>query len=227
MYMLNLSGQLREATFFSRSSNSERSTLDLSSSRTRFMRCRFSSILSVFFPTCSYMPSNLFCIPGTASITGLNSALMASMSTPTSVGLNLSSFLRCFFIRNIIMETEFLVKHIFSENGTKCCKNYGLGVVFQHRAMNFNIGPIRNCISNGVNIGTTAPARKLDINGSSIIYDQTATTGTSNLTIRAGAGQATGPGEKLEVSGNIKLTGRIRQGNGAAGRGRRRDNEYL
>ena len=106
-----------EATFFSRSSKSLRSTLDLSSSKTRFIRSsfrvmsrRFSSIFSVFFPTCSNMLSNLFCMPGIASRTGLNSALIASISTPTSVALNLLSFLRRFFINNIIIEREFSVK---------------------------------------------------------------------------------------------------------------------
>ena len=111
-----------EATFFSRSSNSLRSTFDLRRSRISlitsalpFMRCRFNRISSVFLPACSYMPSNLLCMPGMASKAGLNSALMASIRGPTSVRLNLPSFLGCFFITHIIVRRGFLVKHIFSE----------------------------------------------------------------------------------------------------------------
>ena len=44
-----------------------------------------------------------------------------------------------------------------------------------------------------VGIGTTTPSVKLDVSGSTRIYDQTPTTGVSTLTIRAGAGQATSP----------------------------------
>jgi uncharacterized protein (TIGR02145 family) len=44
-----------------------------------------------------------------------------------------------------------------------------------------------------VGIGTITPSSKLDVSGSGIFYDQTATTGSTTLTIRAGAGQATNP----------------------------------
>ena len=48
---------------------------------------------------------------------------------------------------------------------------------------------------NGTNvgIGTTAPSTRLDVSGSARIYDQTAVTGSSTLSVRAGAGQATNP----------------------------------
>ncbi|MDZ7611399.1 MAG: hypothetical protein U5L10_01425 [Candidatus Moranbacteria bacterium] len=42
-------------------------------------------------------------------------------------------------------------------------------------------------------IGTQAPSSKLDVSGSARIYDQTVSTGSTTLTVRAGAGQATDP----------------------------------
>jgi hypothetical protein len=44
-----------------------------------------------------------------------------------------------------------------------------------------------------VGIGTLAPSSKLDVSGNGRFYDQTAITGSTTLTIRAGAGQATNP----------------------------------
>ena len=143
--LIELDQPVRDAAFFSRASKSLRSTLDLSSSRTRFISSRFSLISSVFssifsvllfismrlnsnslvcllrrcltncissafLPTCSNVLSNFCWMPGMASTTGLNSLRMASISAPTSVGLNLSSFLTRFFMRNIIMEGHLLVK---------------------------------------------------------------------------------------------------------------------
>ncbi|MDI3474078.1 MAG: hypothetical protein PWR30_401, partial [Candidatus Woesearchaeota archaeon] len=47
-------------------------------------------------------------------------------------------------------------------------------------------------LNNGnVGIGTTSPGAKLDVNGSAIIYDRTAGTGISTLSVLAGAGQST------------------------------------
>lgn len=42
-----------------------------------------------------------------------------------------------------------------------------------------------------VGIGTTSPAAKLDVKGNAIIYDSTATVGTTTLTVKAGANQGT------------------------------------
>jgi len=60
-----------------------------------------------------------------------------------------------------------------------------------------------------VGIGTTAPAQKLDVSGQVRIYGQTATTGVSNLTIRAGAGQATGPTHLFDIYANDGTTARF------------------
>ena len=123
--------QISEATFFSRSSNSERLTFDLSSSRINSTssavlvtisrirlisselltaRSRSNSICSVFLPTCSYVLSNLVLMSGMFSRIGLNSARMASISAPTSVQPILLFFLVCFFMFNIVMERDFFVK---------------------------------------------------------------------------------------------------------------------
>ena len=84
-------GQLdREATFFSRSSKSLRSTFDLRKS--------------------SRMRSSCLSITGISSRYGLNSLRMDSMSAPTSVKLNLPFFLACFFMDNMVMQRKFFVK---------------------------------------------------------------------------------------------------------------------
>ena len=129
--MLQNNQRDREATFFSRSPKSLQSTFDLSPSRissipleflvmrSRFSlislvflvtRSRSSSIPSVFLPTCSYVLSNLALMLGMSSRIGLNSVLMDLISAPTSVKLNLLSFLRRFFIDNIIIGEYFFVK---------------------------------------------------------------------------------------------------------------------
>ena len=43
--------------------------------------------------------------------------------------------------------------------------------------------------SGNVGIGTTSPSQKLEVKGNALVYDSTATTGTTNLSVRAGAGQ--------------------------------------
>ena len=114
-----------EAHFFSRVSKSLRSIFDLRFSRinstssavlvtisrirlisSEFLvtRSRSNSIPSVFLPTCSYVLSSLALMLGMSSRIGLNSLRMASISTPTSVRLNLLFFLACFFIGNSLME---------------------------------------------------------------------------------------------------------------------------
>jgi len=45
--------------------------------------------------------------------------------------------------------------------------------------------------SGNVGIRTAAPTAKLDVNGNALIYDSTATTGATTVTIKAGAGQST------------------------------------
>jgi len=114
-----------EATFFSRSSKSLRSAFDLSSSRMWFRRllCSFrvnliNWISSVFLPTCSNVASNLDFMLGMSSRIGLNSLCIASMSVPTSVTLNLSSFLTRFVMAHIVMERRFFVKQ-------KICRRKG------------------------------------------------------------------------------------------------------
>src|SRR3989338_4202773 len=63
--------------------------------------------------------------------------------------------------------------------------------------------------SGNVGIGTTAPGAKLDVSGLTRIYDQTAVTGVSTLTIRAGAGQATGPSHLFDIFANDGTTARF------------------
>ena len=144
---------VRDAAFFSSSSNSLRPTLDLSFSKMRFrsslclfrsplcsfrvLPCSFrilvcsfrsspcffrvnliSCISSVFLPACSNVAFSFSCMPGIISRYGLNSERIASISVPTSVPVNLSTFFGHFSMNNIIMKEEFSVKQIISGEGT-------------------------------------------------------------------------------------------------------------
>ena len=110
---LDVTQLVREVTFFSRISKSLRLTFDLSSSKMRFTAISRIPNFSVFFPTCSNMLSNLFCMSGIASRTGWISDLRASISAPTSVELNLSSFFIRFSMINILIENCSFVNDIY------------------------------------------------------------------------------------------------------------------
>ena len=87
------------------------SRFSLISSEFLVTRSRSNSIPSVFLQTCSYVAFSFSCMLGMTSRYGLNSARIASISTPTSVWLNLLAFLERFFMNNIIMKEGYFVKN--------------------------------------------------------------------------------------------------------------------
>jgi len=70
--------------------------------------------------------------------------------------------------------------------------------------------PLTILANGNVGIGTTAPVYKLDLatsgaSGTARFYDQTATTGTTTATVRAGAGQVANTLFSLATSADVKL----------------------
>jgi hypothetical protein len=65
-------------------------------------------------------------------------------------------------------------------------------LVFRTRASSGTMGERARITDQGrLGIGTSAPGQLLDVSGGARIFDQTATTGSTTLTVRAGAGQST------------------------------------
>ncbi len=134
-------GQLvSDATFFSRSSKSLRSVLDARlslMSRISFsipanlpfiwVTVFFRTIISILdivdfsasWPTIPVTVSTFSLKSFRPSPKTLNWPRRSSISAPTSVGLNLSSFLTRFFMSNSVMERDFFVKQKISGVGTR------------------------------------------------------------------------------------------------------------
>jgi len=60
--------------------------------------------------------------------------------------------------------------------------------------------------SGNIGLNNNSPSVRLDVDGSQLIYDTTASTGTSNLNIRAGAGQSTAPTKLFDIYANNGTT---------------------
>jgi hypothetical protein len=108
------------------------------------------------------------------------SDLLTYWSAPNGKGIY--NYLRNGANNRWVWGKEYLADDFFFERWTGGSGGASQGVSFIIQNSSGNVG-----------INTAAPAEKLDVKGNAIIYDSTATTGSTTLTVKAGPGQSYSP----------------------------------